>query len=486
MTLSYKIHTATTGDVTGQPLGYSFNFPSLSADHITVTVGGTAKTLTSDYTVENWTADAGNNPYIKFTSSSARGSGTIRISRGTISTAPTHDFQVGSAIKAADLNSCNQQNIYLAQENRDSINALALGDASSAIQIDSANIKNLTIQAEDIKSDAVETDKIKDSNVTTDKINNLAVTEGKIADNNVTANKLKSSSSTDSDRAVTTNHIRDGAVTDAKLSTVSGSKVTPNFGSQNISTTGTLNAGSTTVGSLNSGTTTTGATTASSIAVTNEIVLSEGTTTDKGLRFPPNIGGGTGDTAYIRHYIPTGSGENTRLHIANENDPNDDIYLQAGIVHTNGNFSAQGTITGGSFSGNGSGLSGIGNLRQIQEATSPGTSSSNTQSLQTKVELTVGTASNTRVIVFYSFEHGHSNTSNHSSRAEVNGSNINFVGGTISDVESGTGYHKINGHVLDISSHSGNRTYRIQWRKNSSQGNANIRNASLTAIAFNV
>ena len=94
MTLSYKIHTATTGDVTGQPLGYSFDFPSLSADHITVTVGGAAKTLTSDYTVENWTADAGNNPYIKFTSSTSRGSGTIRISRGTTSTAPTHDFQV--------------------------------------------------------------------------------------------------------------------------------------------------------------------------------------------------------------------------------------------------------------------------------------------------------------------------------------------------------------------------------------------------------
>ena len=172
MTLSYKIHTATTGDVDGQPLGYSFDFPSLSEDHITVTVDGATKSITSDYTVENWTADAGNNPYIKFTSSTARGSGTIRIARGTTSTSPTHDFQVGSAIKASDLNSCNKQNIYLAQENRDSLNALALGDASSAIQINSANIANLTIQAEDIKSDAVETDKIKDDAVTTDKLAN--------------------------------------------------------------------------------------------------------------------------------------------------------------------------------------------------------------------------------------------------------------------------------------------------------------------------
>ena len=181
MTLSYKIHTATTGDVTGQPLGYSFDFPSLSADHITVTVGGNTKTITTDYTVENWTADAGNNPYIKFTSSTARGTGTIRISRGTISTAPTHDFQVGSAIKASDLNSCNKQNIYLAQENRDSLNALALGDASSAIQIASANISDLTIQAVDLATDAVETDKIKNLNVTTGKIADDAVTTDKLA-----------------------------------------------------------------------------------------------------------------------------------------------------------------------------------------------------------------------------------------------------------------------------------------------------------------
>ena len=181
MTLSYKIHTATTGDVTGQPLGYSFDFPSLSADHITVTVGGNTKTITTDYTVENWTADAGNNPYIKFTSSTARGTGTIRISRGTTSTAPTHDFQVGSAIKASDLNSCNKQNIYLAQENRDSLNALALGDASSAIQIASANISDLTIQAVDLATDAVETDKIKNLNVTTGKIADDAVTTDKLA-----------------------------------------------------------------------------------------------------------------------------------------------------------------------------------------------------------------------------------------------------------------------------------------------------------------
>ena len=188
MTLSYKTHaaTATTGDVNGHPLGYSFSFPSLSEDDITVTVGGSPKSKPTDYTIINWTEDAGLNPYIKFATQDARGTGIIRISRGTTSSGPEHDFQAGSAIKAADLNTCNKQNIYLAQENRDSLNALALGDASSAIQINSANIANLTIQAEDIKSGAVETDKI----------NNLAVTTRKIADDAVTTDKLANSINT--------------------------------------------------------------------------------------------------------------------------------------------------------------------------------------------------------------------------------------------------------------------------------------------------
>ena len=189
MALSYKIHaaTVTNGDVNGETRGYSFDFPSLSADHISVTVNGVAKTRTVDYTVENWTApDGGNNPYIKFTTDAARGSGTIRIFRQTTDTTPSHDFQVGSAIKAADLNSCNKQNIYLAQENRDSINSLSLGSYQAATTIDSDNIVNFSIEGEDIQSNAI---------------------------------------------------------TDVKVNTnaaIQGTKISPNFGNQNIVTTGTL------------------------------------------------------------------------------------------------------------------------------------------------------------------------------------------------------------------------------------------------------
>ena len=339
-------------------LGYSFSFATLDRADIQVEVidpsnTNTVKSVTQDYTIENYLEAGSSNSHIKFVSEAARGftnsqsdasSYKVRVSRQT-SSVPKVNFTAGSSITALDLNTHGKQALHLSEENRDALNALALGDSSSAIQIDSSNIENLTIQAVDIKPDAVETDKIKNLNVTTDKINNLAVTEGKIADNNVTANKLKSSSSTDSDRAVTTNHIRDGAVTDAKLSNISGTSINPNFGSQNISTTGTLNAGTTTTG-----TTTTGSTTAQDLTVTNNLTLSSGNQDNKGLIFPTDIGGGTGDKAYIRYFVD-GTGENTRLKIGNENDGDDDIYLQAGLVQTSGPLTVNGLLTANSFSG---------------------------------------------------------------------------------------------------------------------------------------
>jgi hypothetical protein len=67
-----------------------------------------------------------------------------------------------------------------------------------------------------IAANTVDSSKLKsDANTDT----NRAVTTNHIRDDAVTSAKLKDSASIDTDRAVTTNHIRDNAVTTAKLAT---------------------------------------------------------------------------------------------------------------------------------------------------------------------------------------------------------------------------------------------------------------------------
>ena len=96
---------------------------------------------------------------------------------------------------------------------------------------------------------------------------------------------------------------------------------------------------------------------ANSLSITNNIQPSSGNTDTKGINFPQNIGGGTGDKAYIRYYAE--SGENTRLLIGIENDSDDDIYLKGSLVHTSSNFTVNGNCTATTFYGNGANLTAV-------------------------------------------------------------------------------------------------------------------------------
>ena len=128
-------------------------------------------------------------------------------------------------------------------------------------EVISAKLDSNAVTTSKINNNAVTTDKIADNAVTTAKIANSAVNVNKIADANVTAAKLDSNS-------VTTAKIQDQAVTLAKLPHGTSSNdgkflranngadptfetvsVSPSFGSQNISTTGTLSSGDITINS---------------------------------------------------------------------------------------------------------------------------------------------------------------------------------------------------------------------------------------------
>ena len=190
------IHTGVGQVSNTNGLGYSFSFATLERSDIQVEVidpsnNSTTKTVTTHYTIENYSAAGSSNAHIKFVSETARGftnsqtTYKVKISRQTPST-PKVNFTAGSSITASDLNTQGKQAFHLSEENRDSIVSLAAGDASGAIQISGSNIAD----------NSITTNKILDLEVGTNDIGNLAVTTGKIADDAVTADKLANSINT--------------------------------------------------------------------------------------------------------------------------------------------------------------------------------------------------------------------------------------------------------------------------------------------------
>ncbi len=177
-------------------LGYSFSFATLNREDIQVEIIDpsnvkTTKTITTHYTIENYSVAGSSNSYIEFISETARGftnsqtTYKVRITRQTPST-PKVNFTAGSSITASDLNTQGKQAFHLSEENRDSITSLAAGDASGAIQISGSNIAD----------NSITTSKILDLEVGTNDLGNLSVTTGKIADDAVTTDKLANSINT--------------------------------------------------------------------------------------------------------------------------------------------------------------------------------------------------------------------------------------------------------------------------------------------------
>ena len=95
----------------GSTTNYSFTFPYLKTTDIKVSVAGTVKSVTSDYTFANATT-------VQFNTAPAN-SAAIRIYRETADTNLSATFYAGSAIKSQDLNDNFTQNLYVTQEVRD-------------------------------------------------------------------------------------------------------------------------------------------------------------------------------------------------------------------------------------------------------------------------------------------------------------------------------------------------------------------------------
>ena len=154
---------------------FSFAFKSLKATDVRVSVDGVDKTVSTHYTISNYTTTGGGQ--ITFTSGNVpTGTQTIRIYRQTSVAALKATFAAGSSIKSEDLNE---------------------------------NFEQLRLFAEDP--------------IGPNQISNHSITSAKIANGTIVDEDISATAAID------------------------GTKVDPNFGSQNVVTTGTAALGATTV-----------------------------------------------------------------------------------------------------------------------------------------------------------------------------------------------------------------------------------------------
>jgi len=205
-----------------------FTFPSIQESDIKVSVDGTIKTTSTHYNITGYTTTGGGN--VVFTSGNIpTNPALIRIYRDTNLESAKATYTAGSSVKAADLNANHEQLLFAAQEEQNQLE-----------------------QTADIRDDAVTTAKIRDNAVTMDKLNSGALpTDITIASANIVDGTIVTADIADSQ--IISSKIADGTIVDADVNAsaaIAGTKVTPNFGSQNILTSGTLGAGATTIGAL--------------------------------------------------------------------------------------------------------------------------------------------------------------------------------------------------------------------------------------------
>ena len=134
------------------------------------------------------------------------------------------------------------------------------------------------------------------------------------------------------------------------------------------------------------------------------------------------------------------------------------------------------------------GSSGNNDIRSANIAVSTSEENNSSSNFQDKLSLSINTASTSRVLVHYSFEIKQSSTNNVFCTGRVSGAigitdMVGAVNQNLDFTESANGYVRHSGSILDVSSYSGTRTYKIQFANGtqggSSTGYSYIRNAYL-------
>jgi len=251
---SFHQQTANGNDI-------NFTITTFSSDEIKVYVDGVLKTAGADYNI---------NPYNTSGQSTVDWIGTAPASPSVVRVVRQTDvmntgnnavegkavFTPGSSIKASDLNNNTKQALRAIKENQEqliqsydfepqAVNTAAIKDLNvtrgklEADIIDGTKLANDSVDSEHIVADSIDTEHYAPSSVDTTAI----------ADNAITMAKLNSGA-LPSDITVNSSNIVDDSILNADINSsaaIAGTKITPAFGSQNLSTSGTAATGNLTV-----------------------------------------------------------------------------------------------------------------------------------------------------------------------------------------------------------------------------------------------
>ena len=207
--------TATTLTSNGTTGPYSLDFQYSTVFDVEVFVDGVLKTRTTDYTFTSATQ-------ITFTSAPSNGA-TILIQRNTQVSGLTHFFSDGSVLSATELNNVNKQLLHSIQELVDDY-----------VRRDGSQTINTSLVFEGSTNDANET--------------TLSITDPTV-DRTITLPDITGTVVTTGDTGtVTSAMINDGTIINADINAsaaIQGTKISPDFGSQNVTTTGNATVGGT-------------------------------------------------------------------------------------------------------------------------------------------------------------------------------------------------------------------------------------------------
>jgi len=234
----------------------------------------------------------------------------VRIYRNTPADATPATFFAGSAVRAKDLNDNFEKILYIMQERQNFLSSIIAGQFPTG-----------GINTSALVDDAVTATKLRDD-PTID--SNRAVTANHIRDNAVTMDKL-AGGALPTDITITTNNITDGTIVNNDISNsaaIAGTKVSPDFGSQDVTTTG-------------------------DVSVTDATI--SGTATISGLTYPTSDGSadeviktnGSGTLSFGTIPIPAAVPTGAVFHFAASSTPTG--YLKAnGDTIPNGSGTVQG------------------------------------------------------------------------------------------------------------------------------------------------